>query len=64
MEELVKKNVDAKRLIFTLDYNPSISESDVVFIAVGTPTTKTGDADLSTVLGVAEKIGKILKVIR
>lgn len=58
LEELVKKNVNAGRLIFTLDYSPSISDSDVVFIAVGTPTTKTGDADLSTVLDVAEKIGK------
>ena len=61
LEELVRKNVKAKRLIFTLDYKPSISESDIVFIAVGTPTTKTGDADLSTVLEVAEKIGKNLE---
>lgn len=61
LEELVKKNVKAKRLIFTLDYNPSIPESDIIFIAVGTPTTKTGDADLSTVLEVAEKIGQNLK---
>ena len=61
LEELVKKNVNAKRLIFTLDYNPSISQSDIVFIAVGTPTTKTGDADLSTVLKVAEKIGQNLE---
>jgi UDPglucose 6-dehydrogenase len=61
LAELVKKNVDAGRLIFTLDYKPSIPESDVVFIAVGTPTTKTGDADLSTVLSVAEKIGQNLK---
>jgi len=61
LEELVKKNVKAKRLIFTLDYKPSISQSDIVFIAVGTPTTKTGDADLSTVLGVAEKIAQNLE---
>jgi len=61
LAELVKKNVDAKRLIFTLDYKPAIPDSDVVFIAVGTPTTKTGDADLSTVLNVAEKIGQNLK---
>lgn len=61
LEELVKKNIKAKRLIFTLDYKPSISESDIVFIAVGTPTTKTGDADLSTVLTVAEKIGQNLE---
>jgi len=61
LAELVKKNVKANRLIFTLDYNPSISESDIVFIAVGTPTTKTGDADLSTVMEVAEKIGRNLE---
>jgi len=61
LEELVKKNIKAKRLIFTLDYKPSICESDIVFIAVGTPTTKTGDADLSTVLKVAEEIGKSLE---
>lgn len=61
LEELVKKNVKAKRLIFTLDYKPSIPESDIVFIAVGTPTTRTGNADLSMVLGVAEKIAQNLK---
>ena len=61
LEELVKKNVKAKRLIFTLDYKPSILKSEIVFIAVGTPTTKTGDADLSMVLEVAEKIGQNLE---
>lgn len=61
LEELVKKNVEAGRLIFTLDYAPAIPDSDIVFIAVGTPTTKTGDADLSAVLDVAEKIGKNLE---
>lgn len=60
LAELVQKNVDAGRLLFTLDYSPAIPESDAVFIAVGTPTTKTGDADLTTVLNVAEKIAKNL----
>jgi len=61
LSELVKKNVDNGRLFFTLDYSPFIAESNAVFIAVGTPTTKTGDANLSTVLEVAEKIGKNLE---
>ena len=61
LAEIVKKNVDDGRLIFTLDYAPFIAESDAVFIAVGTPTTKTGDANLSTVLDVAEKIAKNLE---
>ncbi len=61
LEELVKKNVTAKRLIFTLDFKESVSKSDIVFIAVGTPPTKTGDADLSTVLQVAEQIAQNIK---
>jgi UDPglucose 6-dehydrogenase len=61
LSELVKKNIEAKRLTFTLDYTPAIPESDAVFIAVGTPPTKTGDADLSAVLSVAEQIGKNLE---
>src|SRR3989338_9103337 len=55
LEEVVKRNVDEKRLIPTLDYVPAISESDVVFIAVGTPPQKTEDAKLSIVFDVAEK---------
>jgi UDPglucose 6-dehydrogenase len=61
LEELVRKNISAGRLIFTLDYKPAVPNSDVVFIAVGTPPTKTGDADLSTVLQVAEEISKNLE---
>lgn len=61
LAEMVKKNVDDGRLFFTLDYSPAVAESDVVFIAVGTPPTKTGDANLSTVLDVAEKIAKNLE---
>jgi len=60
LEELVKRNVQAKRLLFTLDYSPAISQSDVVFIAVGTPPKSNGEADLSVVFAVAEKIGKHL----
>ncbi len=59
--EIVKKNVEAGRLFFTLNYSPFVAKSDVVFIAVGTPTTKTGDANLSTVLDVAKKIGENLE---
>ena len=60
LEELVKRNVDFKRLLFTLEYNPAIPQSEIVFIAVGTPQTKTGDADLSAVFQVAQKIGENL----
>lgn len=60
LEELIKRNVKAARLFFTLDYSPAIAESQIVFIAVGTPPTKTGDANLTAVFDVAKKIGKNL----
>jgi UDPglucose 6-dehydrogenase len=60
LEELVKRNLDAGRLLFTLDYTPAIPESDVVFIAVGTPPKPSGEADLSVVFDVAKKLGEKL----
>lgn len=60
LDEIVKRNVKAKRLLFTLDYKESIPQSEVVFIAVGTPPKLTGEADLSVVYDVAEKVGKHL----
>jgi UDPglucose 6-dehydrogenase len=59
--ELLKKNLSEDRIHFTLSYEDAIRESDVVFIAVGTPPQNSGAADLSTVFEVAEKIGKNLK---
>jgi UDPglucose 6-dehydrogenase len=61
LSEVVKRNMEAKRLNFTLDYHQSISTADVVFICVGTPSSETGKADLTQVLAVAEKIGRNLK---
>jgi UDPglucose 6-dehydrogenase len=60
LEELVKRNVNAKRLLFTMDYDQAIKESAVVFIAVGTPPKQTGEADLAVVMDVAERVGKNL----
>lgn len=60
LEEIVKRNVKAKRLLFTLEYTKAIPASSVVFIAVGTPSKENGEADLSTVFDVAKKIGQYL----
>ncbi|CAN5168104.1 UDP-glucose/GDP-mannose dehydrogenase family protein [soil metagenome] len=60
LEELVKRNVDAGRLLFTMDYDPAIASSEVIFIAVGTPPKPTGEADLVVVYDVAKKIGQNL----
>ncbi len=60
LAEVVKRNVAAGRLLFTLDYDKAIPDSKVIFIAVGTPPKENGEADLSVVFQVAQNIGKHL----
>lgn len=60
LAELVKRNVEAGRLIFTLDYGTAVPPSEIVFICVGTPPQKNGEADLTNVFAAAESVGKSL----
>jgi len=60
LTELLKRNLAAGRIKFTLDYAEAVAPSEVVFIAVGTPSTPSGEADLSQVFAAAEQIGKSL----
>lgn len=60
LEELVRRNIKAKRLLFTMDYEPAVPSSDVVFIAVGTPPKENGEADLTVVFDVAGRVAKHL----
>lgn len=59
LKELLERNLKAGRIHFSLDYK-SISISEIVFIAVGTPPKENGEPDLSSVFEVAEKIAKNL----
>jgi UDPglucose 6-dehydrogenase len=61
LEELVRKNLKARRLRFTSDLASAVRRSEVVFIAVGTPTGELGEADLQYVLAAAEQIGRCLE---
>lgn len=61
LEEIVERNTKEGRLTFTTDLKKAIQESEVVFMAVGTPEDKvTGQADLQYVFAVAETFGKYL----
>ncbi|MCB1074465.1 MAG: UDP-glucose/GDP-mannose dehydrogenase family protein [Simkania sp.] len=60
LEELVRRNQDAKRLSFTTDYALGLKNADVCFIAVGTPPHKDGSANLSFIEAVATSIGEYL----
>ena len=61
LEEILKKNYKQKRLIFTTDLKKAVSNSDLIFICVGTPTKKNSNsADLKYVFNVANKLKKII----
>ncbi|MBN1870889.1 MAG: UDP-glucose/GDP-mannose dehydrogenase family protein [Candidatus Omnitrophica bacterium] len=54
--ELLKKNLKNKRLTFTTSIREATRKSTAIFIAVGTPSKKNGDADLTYVENVARQI--------
>ncbi|MBU4310194.1 UDP-glucose/GDP-mannose dehydrogenase family protein [bacterium] len=61
LEELVKRSVKEKRLSFTTSIEKGVREAKVIFIAVGTPPKKGGEADLSSVEAVSKEIAKNMK---
>ena len=61
LEDLVRTNVQAKRLTFTSDLKTAVEKADAVFIAVGTPSRRgDGHADLSFVFAAAKEIASSL----
>lgn len=58
LEELIKANTLEGRLKFTNDLAAAVQKAQVCFIAVGTPQSEDGSADLQYVMNVAESIGK------
>lgn len=56
--ELILEEQKKKRLFFSTSYKETIPKSEVVFIAVGTPSRKDGKADLTYVEAAAKEIGK------
>ncbi|MBI3036824.1 UDP-glucose/GDP-mannose dehydrogenase family protein [Candidatus Woesearchaeota archaeon] len=60
LRDMVEMNLAQKRLMFTTDSELAIRNSDVIFIAVGTPSDGNGKADLSAVFAVADHIAKYI----
>jgi len=60
LPEIIERNQREERLTFTTDVDAAVKKSLVIFIAVGTPTTPTGAADLTAVLDVASAIGRAM----
>ena len=60
LDELIRKNMECGRLHFSTSLPDSLRNSEVVFIAVGTPAREDGSADLHYVFDVAAEIGETL----
>jgi UDPglucose 6-dehydrogenase len=57
LEELLRSN--AERLTYTLDVAEAVQDADFLYVAVGTPPTYSGDADLSAVWTVVDELGAL-----
>jgi len=58
LKPMINESYQKGSLIFTTSLKEAINESDIVFIAVGTPQNEDGSADLTHVINVAKEIGK------
>ncbi len=58
LNEIIDECVNARRLSFTTDIKTAVRESEVCFIAVGTPPLETGEPDLTYVENVAREIAE------
>jgi len=61
LAELLEKN--RERLSFTTEVEEALSEADVVYVAVGTPPTHSGDADLTAVWTVIDELPRVARRI-
>lgn len=61
LDEMVRRNTEEGRLSFHTDLAECIDDVEIVFIAVGTPPTVSGDADLKYVRAVAQQLGQLIR---
>lgn len=60
LSDLLKKNIAEERLTFTSDLAQAVTKSLIIFLALPTPQSEDGSADLQHVLRVAEQIGRLM----
>lgn len=60
LEKIIKRNSSSSRLKFTTNAELAINQSNIIMLAVGTPTDLDGSADMKYVSEVAKTIGSIM----
>ena len=60
LEQMIQRNREKGRIVFTTDLKESLTDCEILFIAVGTPPDEDGTADLKHVIEVAAEAGKLM----
>ena len=58
LEELVSRNHNEGRLVFSTDLKAGVESAEIIFICVGTPSSESGETDLSYVAEAAKQIAR------
>jgi UDPglucose 6-dehydrogenase len=61
LQHLFERNLREGRLRFSADLAAAVEHAEIIFLALPTPPTATGEADLSYILNAASEIGKLLQ---
>jgi len=60
LSDLLKKNIEDKRIVFTDNLEKAVRNSEIIFLALPTPQSEDGSADLQHVIAVARQIGRYM----
>ncbi|MBM7567326.1 UDP-glucose dehydrogenase family protein [Paenibacillus sacheonensis] len=60
LKELIQKNTEAGRLVFTTDLTEPIQKAEMVILAVGTPSLPNGEANLSYIMAAAKEVAQAI----
>jgi UDPglucose 6-dehydrogenase len=61
LNNFFQRNISQKRLFFTTNLEEAVNDAQLIFLALPTPPGADGSADLSYILSVSNKLGKIIK---
>lgn len=61
LEDLVKEGLKREKLIFTTSYKQAINQSEVIILAVGTPSASDGTADLKFIVSASESLAPYIE---
>jgi UDPglucose 6-dehydrogenase len=60
LDEVIAENIEAGRLSFTTDASDAVAASEVVILAVGTPSAPDGSVDMSAMEAAADQVGEAM----